>query len=336
MVPVPAGEIMLGPSHLNPLGGPGNGPPPGGPGHPPGQPPGHPPGQPPGQGGLRPGQTPDLGLPHHPSAADHAEGGKERQAGGPPPIGAQPGQIPVPENPQVYHNYGGQKIERKKVHVDAFWIDRTEVTRAAFAAFIEATGYKTPYVMEAWADDQGWNWSGTTPPKGTEQHPVVLVSYYDADEYCRWAGKRLPTEAEWQLAALGPTVDGRSYPWGKEYDGARLNHGKMDEPNFDDTDGYLYTSPVGAFPAGRSPYGLDDAFGNAWEFTSDLRIDAWSQAQYEGKDLLYKVHAPMPGLYIAVRGGAYFFDLQFNPGGERNEFLPELRRKTSGFRCARD
>jgi formylglycine-generating enzyme required for sulfatase activity len=318
MVPIPAGEVMLGPNHLHPLGGPppGSGPPPGG----------RPPGPPPGA------SAPDRGAPR---PADHAAGGAERQAGGPPPIGAQPGQTPVPANPQPYQSFGGQQVERKRVQVAAFWMDRTEVTRAQFKSFLDATGYKPPYVMESWADEQGWNWTETNPPPGTEDHPVVLVNYYDAEEYCLWAGKRLPSEAEWQLAALGPANEGRVFPWGADYDGARLNHGKMDQPNFDDSDGYLYTSPVGAFPSGRGPYGLDDAFGNAWEFTSDLRVDAWSQYQSDGQEPKSAVRAPMPGLYIAVRGGAYFFDLAFNPGGERNEFLPELRRKSSGFRCAR-
>jgi formylglycine-generating enzyme required for sulfatase activity len=221
--------------------------------------------------------------------------------------------------------------------VDPFWIDKTEVTRAAYALFIAATGYRPPYVDEGWAEEDHWNWQGAEPPGDTAQHPVVLTSWYDAEEYCRWAGKRLPTEAEWQLAALGPRSEGRRYPWGRDYDGQRVNHGKIAEPNYDDSDGYLYTSPVGAFPSGASPYGLLDMFGNAWEFTSDWRRDDWDHTEHGQRGELWtSLRAPGPGLYVAVRGGAYFFDMSEHPEGERNEFLPELRRKTSGFRCARD
>jgi len=230
---------------------------------------------------------------------------------------------------------GGQHIEARLVRVEAFQMDRTEITREAYRAFLLATGYRPPHVEEDWAEE-GWNWSGTDFPEGTGDHPVVLTSFYDAQAYCDWAGKRLPTEAEWQLAALGEVGLDRVYPWGNDYDGARLNHGRFDAPNFDDSDGYLTTSPVGAFPAGRSAAGLDDAFGNVWEFTSDHRFDDWSlvRSREEG-EVLADVRSPGPGLYVAVRGGSYFFDLRPNPAGERHQFLTELRRKTSGFRCAR-
>jgi formylglycine-generating enzyme required for sulfatase activity len=124
---------------------------------------------------------------------------------------------------------------------------------------------------------------------------------------------------------------GYSYPWGVNYKDNALNHGQMQAPNYDDSDGYLRSAPVGSFPSGNSPYGLSDMFGNVWEFTSDYRRSSWDFYTGEQKD----VTATGPGLYVAVRGGAYFFDLRPNPGGERNEFLTEIRRKTSGFRCAK-
>jgi formylglycine-generating enzyme required for sulfatase activity len=244
------------------------------------------------------------------------------------PLGAQ-----VHEEPALFRSRGGQLIKARVVRVSGFWIDRTEVTREVYQKFLIATGYRPPYVAEEWADEQ-WNWRGTDFPEGTGQYPVVLANFYDATAYCAWAGKRLPTEPEWQLAALGTAGENRLFPWGNDYDGNKFNHGKMMEPNFDDSDGYLYTSPVGAFPAGQSPSGLEDAFGNAWEFTSDWRVDSWRLTSFdsEGQE---NVRSLGPGLYVAVRGGAYFFDLRPNPAGERNHFLPELRRKTSGFRCAR-
>ena len=224
---------------------------------------------------------------------------------------------------------------RRKVAVSSFWIDRTEVTRAAYAAFLQATGYRLPHVAEDWAED--WSWTTPEAPAGTEAHPMVLTSWYDAVEYCDWAGKRLPTEAEWQLAALGPASEARRYPWGDTYDGSLANHGRLDGDNYDDSDGYRLTSPVGSFPGGASPVGLLDAFGNAWEYTADWRVEGWELvegAQVDG--VLQDPRAPGPGLYVAVRGGSYFFDLSTRPEGERHAFLPELRRKTSGFRCARD
>jgi len=241
--------------------------------------------------------------------------------------------LEAPEDAKMWKSYGGHGLEARKVQVEGFWIDRTEVTRAAYREFLIATGYRPPYVDEEWAED-GWNWSGADFPPGTGEHPVVLVSWYDARAYCSWADKRLPSEAEWQLASLG--TDGRTFPWGDEYDADKLNHGKMEEPNFDDSDGWLYTSPVGSYPTGAGPNGLEDSFGNAWEFTEDARVDTWNQYSFSRTiGGIRDVTAPGPGLYVAVRGGAYFFDLRPNPAGERNHFLPELRRKTSGFRCAR-
>jgi formylglycine-generating enzyme len=224
----------------------------------------------------------------------------------------------------------GNQMKPKLVGVTAFWIDRTEVTRKSYKEFLDATGYREPYVDEEWAGD-GWNWDGTDYPEGTGDHPVVILNWYDAQEYCTWKGKSLPSEAQWQLAALGDHGDERIFPWGSEYDHSALNHGKILAPNYDDSDGYLTTSPVGIFPKGDSPSGATDMFGNAWEFTSDYRRSSW---QFYKDSASGKV-SPGPGLYVAVRGGSYFFDLRPHPGGERNEFLPEVRRKTSGFRCAK-
>jgi len=226
----------------------------------------------------------------------------------------------------------GMQMKVKRIDVQNFWIDKTEVTRKEYKIFLDATGYRVPYVDEEWADDN-WNWDGTNYPKGTENHPVVLVNFYDAQAFCAFKGKRLPTEAEWQLAALGDAREGRVYPWGKEYDHSKSNHGQILAPNFDDSDGFLRTSPVDSFPQGASPSGALDMFGNAWEYTSDFRRASWN---FYNVDSNQQYTAPGPGLYVSVRGGSYFFDMRPNPGGERNEFLPELRRKTSGFRCAQD
>ena len=308
MVAIPAGWVELGPRRINAV---------------PGAPDMAPMGPMPGGAG---------------DAAQHGAHGAARAAGGPPPV--QPGITPeslVSDGGEAvpWRSGGGESLPKQRVWVEAFRMDRTEITRAAYARFLEDTGYKTPYVDEDWARDDHWNWAGTAYPEGTGDHPVVLVSWYDASEYCAWAGKRLPSEAEWQLAALGPMEEGRIFPWGNGYGSQRMNHGKMEVPNYDEVDGYLTTAPVGSFPGGRSALGLEDMFGNAWEFTADLRVDSWALVQsVPVQGGLGQVHAPPPGLHVAVRGGSYFFDFRQNPGGERNHFLPELRRKTSGFRCA--
>lgn len=257
--------------------------------------------------------------------------GRSLRAGATPPAsadGAAPGG-PI-------HRSAPEPLEPRRVRVGPFLIDRTEVTREAYRRFLDATGYRPPRVDEPWAQD-GWNWDGIEFPDGTGQHPVVLVSWYDARAYCRWAGGRLPTEAEWQIAALGPADAETLYPWGDAYDGSLLNHGRIGEPNYDASDGWERTSPVGSFPAGASRFGLLDAFGNAWEWTADLRVASWDDVLGErAGDVIVNPHTGTLGEYAAVRGGSYFFDISFHPGGERNAFLTEIRRKTSGFRCARD
>ncbi len=256
----------------------------------------------------------------------------------PPPQSKMGGAPPPTKGGSVaWSSAGGRGFVPMHVQVSRFWIDRTEVTRAAYAQFLDATGYRLPHVGESWADD-GWNWTNAQPPAETEDHPVVLVSWYDADAYCRWADKRLPTEAEWQLAALGPANARRDYPWGNVYDGRRLNHGRIEPPNFDGSDGHERTAPVGSYPGGRAASGIEDAFGNAWEFTADLRVEAASQVVNKGKEggVVRDASAPGPGLRVAVRGGSFYFDLRPNPGSEWSAFVPELRRKSAGFRCARD
>jgi formylglycine-generating enzyme required for sulfatase activity len=275
-----------------------------------------------------------AGPPPGAAAGSHGEGGAQRQDGG-PPVHVRPNQgAPVGQAQPWTGPYSNRHLDRRSAWVERFWIDRTEVTRAAYREFLVATGYRPPHVEEAWAQDD-WNWTGTEFPAGTGDHPVVLVSWYDATEYCAWVGGRLPTEAEWQRAALGPADAATTFPWGDTYDADALNHGQIAPPNFDDSDGYWTTSPVGSFPQGRSASGLQDAFGNAWEFTSDARRDTWTFSQGTATDGGWRdLHSPGPSLYVAVRGGSYFFDVAVHPQGERHQFLPELRRKTSGFRCA--
>jgi len=162
---------------------------------------------------------------------------------------------------------------RRRVTLAAFAITRSPITNAQYASFIDATLYRAPEVdPERWAGyrlihpfsrTRRHAWTTGAPPKGREDHPVVLVSYRDATRYAAWLSRetgarwRLPTEAEWEKAARG--ADGGRFPWGDAFDARRLN--SADRGPFD-------TVPVGRFPTGASAYGLLDAAGQVFEWTA--------------------------------------------------------------------
>jgi iron(II)-dependent oxidoreductase len=151
-----------------------------------------------------------------------------------------------------------------RVTLPAFEIDRTPVTNAQAAAFLNANGPTGPQGEDWFQDDdadarvhrKGSVW---IPDAGYEDHPVLEFSWFGAREYCAWVGRRLPTEAEWEKAARG--TDGRTYPWGEAApDPARARFRA----------GWAGTAPVGRLAAGASPYGVLDLAGNAWEWVSSL------------------------------------------------------------------
>jgi len=148
------------------------------------------------------------------------------------------------------------------VHVEAFYIDRYPVTNEEYKRFVDATGHPAPCYDVDWAEPYDYNWDPEerTPPRGKEKHPVVLVSWEDARAYAAWAGKRLPTEAEWERAARG--ADGRRWPWGNRFVAGRCNTKES---------GAGSTTPVGQYsPEGDSLEGVGDMVGNVWEWTSSL------------------------------------------------------------------
>jgi formylglycine-generating enzyme required for sulfatase activity len=161
---------------------------------------------------------------------------------------------------------------QRKVDLPVFRIMKTPVTQAEYAAFVQATGHTAPFVdaktwqgyalVHSYARVPSYLWHDGKVPQGLEQHPVVLVSYDDAQAYSAWLSKRmhrvlrLPTEEEWEKAMRGS--DGRLFPWGDDYDPARLN-------NIDQ--GPFATTPVGHYAAGASPYGVLDGAGNVFEWT---------------------------------------------------------------------
>ena len=208
------------------------------------------------------------------------------------------------------YNWRLQSFERPVV-LRPFAMDLTPITNVQYATFLKASGYR-PRQRENFLK----HWANGMPPAGQEQHPVVYVDLDDARAYARWAGKRLPTEEEWQFAAQGP--DGRQYPWGADLVPGRCNGGE--------TGG---TTPVTAFPDGRSPFGCYDLCGNTWEWTESERTD--------GRTRFCLLRG---GSFYTAKGSNWYMDGGPRPAGFSEKFLlmwPGLDRcATVGFRCAAD
>jgi len=199
------------------------------------------------------------------------------------------------------------------VYVDAFYMDVHEVTVGQYKKFINETGHSAP------------NWSSVSNYSPTDNHPIIYVSWNDAQAYCTWVGKRLPTEAEWEKAARGGLV-GKSYPWGDEKPNAggtyRCNYG----PGDNDADGYEYTAPVGSFdPNG---YGLYDMAGNVWEWCSD-----WYDSNYYSVSPSQNPTGPVSGTYQVIRGGSWGSYNCYLHCAFRNYYSPPYTNNHIGFRC---
>jgi formylglycine-generating enzyme required for sulfatase activity/tRNA A-37 threonylcarbamoyl transferase component Bud32 len=246
-----------------------------------------------------------------------------------------------------------------KVTLDAYWMNQTEVTVAAFRKFVEATGYMTEgeqlgnagwiwnYKINNWekieSPDSGPNWEkpqgGRKVPTGLDDHPVTQVSWNDANAYCEWTGGRLPTEAEWERAARGDR-DTRIYPWvGNELLGNLLNFGeksfKCKWCDYHVNDNYQYTAPVGSYPDGVSPFGLFDMAGNVYEWVQDS-YDGTSC--YSSKPVTNPV-SPEGGKERLMRGGSYadyedfYWKLRVDNRWSR---LPGSAFADVGIRCVYD
>lgn len=240
------------------------------------------------------------------------------------------------------------EMPQRTVYLDAFWIDKTEVTNAMFLKFVSETSYQTDAekadagftynrAEENWISTPGANWQhpfgAESNIEGLEDHPVVQVTWYDAQAYCEWAGRRLPTEAEWEKAARG--TDGRKHPWGDEavqqhlvnfadYNfPAKWAHESMD-------DGYYLTSPVGSYPEGASPFGALDMVGNAWEWVAD-----WYDDQYYKQDAPTRnPTGPAEGFARGLRGGSYSNAMRWTRTSYRGGRDPSTADMGFGFRCA--
>lgn len=237
-----------------------------------------------------------------------------------------------------------------KVRLDAFYLDRYEVTNRLFQQFVQETGHRTTAEQEgsahAFVEGQGWqkvkgaNWR---PPEGEqtvfvsnrESHPIVAVSWVDADAFCRWAGKRLPTEAEGEYAARAGTKT--RYWWGNGSPGSRRveniageaakNPLKTIMTGYDD--GSVRTAPVGSYEA--NPWGLHDISGNVAEWTAD-----WYRSDYYVKSPEHNPKGPSSGQYRVLRGGSWGNGPDSVRSATRSREAPTDRYDVIGFRCAQD
>ena len=246
---------------------------------------------------------------------------------------------------------GSSRLMRS-VYLEDYWIYQTPVTNAQFSEFVAQTDYTTT------AEDEGWSfayaklgsilaiervpgahWAAPAGPDSDiislEDHPVVHMSWYDAAAYCEWAGARLPTNAEWEKAARG--IDGRIYPWGNSsVTDERANFCDRNCPEYPYpgyegayyNDGFEFTSPVGHFLAGASPYGALDMVGNVWEWI----VEPW--------DLLDEGTQPSPsiaedGQSRLLRGGDFVSTDFFLDLSERAFTYYEVQYSFPyfGFRC---
>ncbi len=207
---------------------------------------------------------------------------------------------------------------RRRVYLDSFYIDKYEVTNEEYKKFVDATGHRAPFVNEFWAAP--YNWHNKTYPPAKGDHPVVLVSWHDAAAYAKWAGKRLPTEAEWEKSARGR--DGRMWPWGDAWDPEACNT----------QDSFLNsTQSADMFSKGLSPYGCYNMSGNVTEWTADwYSEDYYKQAPYKNPP------GPEDGTFKAARGGGWDSNLNlYARTGYRYYFSPRKQSSSIGFRCAR-
>lgn len=192
-----------------------------------------------------------------------------------------------------------------EVFLDTYWIDLYEVTNEQYANFVRQTHHRSP-------------WKGDTFPPGDENLPVVNVNWYDADSYCRFVNKRLPTEAQWEKAARG--TGELHFPWGNSWNSTKANASQSDNGSL---------QAVGSYPTGVSPYGVFDMAGNVWEWTED-----WYESDYYSFSPRRNPEGPTMGATKVMRGGAWPDDQSMaHTFFRQGVFQPVYASPVIGFRC---
>ena len=227
---------------------------------------------------------------------------------------------------KVDRNAYPAEFPQRKVYLDAYEIDKYEVTTVQFLKFVLASN-RDPLI--------DWQYDGGNFQETMASHPVMHVSWFDADAYCKWAGKRLPTSAEWEKAARGE--DGRIFPWGNEPAGlSRANFGRtgLSGPVRDRPERLLLYPPiisVDKYENGASPYGVFQMAGNVAEWTAD-----WYDPNYYKKAPDRNPKGPEKGTQRAFRGGGWIDSTPTVRPAQRNGTEPNTKMNWLGFRCARD
>ncbi len=199
-----------------------------------------------------------------------------------------------------------------RVWLATFVIDQYEVTTAQYAEFFNSEDRDPP-----------WQWEAVEFSRHSDR-PVIGVSWHDAESYCRWKGKRLPTEAEWEKAARG--TDGRSYPWGSQAPtNERANFALGARFSYD-----LVLAPVQSHPQGRSPFALHHMAGNVYEWVQD-----WYAIDYYDSSPDRNPTGPVKGQFKVVRGGSWSDLPKYLLTYGRFKLSPDTRNSYTGFRCAR-
>jgi len=209
---------------------------------------------------------------------------------------------------------GDENSPRREMFLDAFYMDRYEITVARYGNFLKATGTLNE------PDD-----FPESDLKKFGDFPVVGVNWHGANNYCRWAGKRLPTEAEWEKAARGE--DGRNYPWGlDEPTSAHARFGVSSrKPVYPDG-----VSRVGTHPRGMGPFGMYDLAGNAWEWVADWYSTSFPRGESQNPK------GPDSGTAKVIRGGGWMDPADRITATKRMYLNPNESMEDTGFRCARD
>ncbi|MFM7841458.1 MAG: formylglycine-generating enzyme family protein [Nitrospira sp.] len=215
---------------------------------------------------------------------------------------------------------GRDEYPRHTVELDAFYIDAYEVNNARYLEFVKATGHRIPLHP---TNPARTLWKDSRVSPAVAERPAVNVDWHDAAAYCKWAGKRLPTEAEWEKAAKG--TEDRRFPWGNvEPTPKHLNFNQQ-------WIGEKTLMPVGSYEAGKSPYGAYDMAGNVWEWVAD-----WYEDSYYEKSPAKNPPGPATGTDKVLRSSGWAVETPLVRIFTRVKSTPTIRNESTGFRCAID